>query len=222
MTPSWNSHLPVYCLALYISSNWGNVQDAIGIQPNTPQPEHSPREHPMAVEIGEHDEFERLYGAAAPWLYSYLFSLLGNPDDAEDVLQETARLCWEKFDQYEPGTEFRAWACRIAHFKAMKHRQRRQKRPAVFSDLFCNVIDEEAVVMADKLDLRIVALTECVQKLPDTDRRLLDLRYEPGATAEQVAKSLGKSIHAVYRAMARIHDTLYRCVNRTLGAELRS
>jgi DNA-directed RNA polymerase specialized sigma24 family protein len=54
-------------------------------------------------------EFTRLYDDCAPWLYSYLFSLLRHREDAREVLQETAGVLWEKFDQYHRGTEFRAF-----------------------------------------------------------------------------------------------------------------
>jgi RNA polymerase sigma-70 factor (ECF subfamily) len=164
-------------------------------------------------------EFTRLYEGCQAWLYSYLLSLLRKPDDADEVLQEAAQLCWEKFDQYRPGTEFRAWACRIAHFKALKFRQQRRKTPAAFSDLFFESVDEEAVVMADVLDARLAFLEDCTQKLPPADRRLLRLRYASGATTQKVAQSIGRSVHAVYRAMVRIHDALFRCINQAMDEE---
>ena len=130
-------------------------------------------------------EFSRLYESCAAWLYSYLLSLLRRPDDADEVLQETAQVCWEKFDQYRPGTEFRAWACRIAHFKALKFRQQRNKAPLAFSDLFFEVVDEEAIVMADTLDARLRFLDDCTQKLPASDRKLVRLRYAAGGNDQK-------------------------------------
>jgi RNA polymerase sigma-70 factor, ECF subfamily len=165
------------------------------------------------------DEFTRLYEGCQAWLYSYLLSLLRRPDDADEVLQETAQVCWQKFDQYRPGTEFRAWACRIAHFKALKFRQQRRKAPLAFSDLFFESVDEEAVVMADGLDARLAFLHDCVKKLPPPDRKLLRLRYATGATTKNVADALGRSIHAVYRALVRIHDALFRCIDQAMNEE---
>ncbi len=63
-------------------------------------------------------------------------------------------MLWEKFDQYQPGTEFRAWACRIAHFKALKFCKDRKRAPRTFSEVFFDAVDEEVVVMADRLDAR--------------------------------------------------------------------
>ena len=167
----------------------------------------------------QHRQFAGLFDQCAPWLYSYLLSLLRRPGDAEEVLQQTASVCWEKFDQYQPGTEFRAWACRIAHYKALKFRERQKKAPLAFSDLFFERVDEEAVVMADKLDARLVALQYCVEKLPAKDREIVRLRYKPNATAKEVAGTLGRSVHAVYRALSRIHEALFHCINRQMASE---
>jgi RNA polymerase sigma-70 factor, ECF subfamily len=164
-------------------------------------------------------EFVALYRACEVWLYSYLLSLLHRPGDAEEVLQQTAQVCWEKFDQYRPGTEFRAWACRIAHFKALKYRAERNQRPATFSDLFIESIDEEAVVMADVLDARLAYLDDCVKRLPVADRKLLRMRYAAGATTKSVAAALGRSVHMVYRSLARVHETLFRCIDLAMKEE---
>jgi RNA polymerase sigma-70 factor, ECF subfamily len=165
------------------------------------------------------DEFTELYRACEVWLYSYLLSLLHRQSDAEEVLQQTAQICWEKFDQYRPGTEFRAWACRIAHFKALKYRAAQKKAPATFSDLFIESIDEEAVVMADVLDARLAYLDECMKRLPAADRKLLRLRYAAGATTKSVAAALGRSIHVVYRSLVRVHDALMRCIDLAMKEE---
>ena len=71
--------------------------------------------------------------------------------------------------------------------------------------------------MADTLDAKLAYLDECVKKLPAADRRLLRLRYAAGATTKRVAELTGRSIHAIYRTMVRIHDELFHCVERRDG-----
>ncbi len=164
-------------------------------------------------------EFTRLYKGCARWLYAYLLSLLRRPDDADEVLQETMQVCWEKFDQYRPGTEFRAWACRIAYFKAVKFREQRRKTSSMFSDAFLEAVDEEAVVMSDTLDMRLAFLDQCTKKLPPQDRKLIRLRYAMGATTQSVAEAIGCSVNVIYRALVRIHDMLFHCVDQAMKEE---
>jgi len=173
----------------------------------------------MSLSSPYNEEFSQLYGNCESWLYNYLYSLLRKATDAEEVLQETAKTCWEKFDRYQPGTEFRAWACRIAYYKALKYRERQNKAPLTFTDLFFNSVDEEAVVMADRLDVRIATLNNCVKKLPPPDRKLVRLRYAPGATTKSAAATTGRSIYFVYRALARIHQMLFECIEKNLSME---
>lgn len=50
--------------------------------------------------------------------------LLGNPTEAEDIVQETYLLAWKSFDRFEPGTDCRAWLFTIM-FNAIRHHRRR-------------------------------------------------------------------------------------------------
>lgn len=50
--------------------------------------------------------------------------LLGNPTEAEDVVQETYLLAWKSFDRFKPGTDCRAWLFTIM-FNAVRHYRRR-------------------------------------------------------------------------------------------------
>ena len=46
-------------------------------------------------------------------IYLYLRSLVLNPDEASDILQDTNLVLWEKRGQFQMGTNFRAWAFQI-------------------------------------------------------------------------------------------------------------
>src|SRR6476620_1570072 len=79
-------------------------------------------------------EFLELYSHNYPRLQFYLTTLLPIAEDAADVLQETSLVLWKKFDTYTTGTNFFAWACKIARLQALKHRERRGKAAMAFSD----------------------------------------------------------------------------------------
>src|ERR1039458_5788418 len=50
-------------------------------------------------------------------IFSYIYTLVPNRYDAEDLLQETSVVICEKFDEFEPQTDFVAWACQIAYWR---------------------------------------------------------------------------------------------------------
>ena len=68
--------------------------------------------------------FTRLWVAHSPRIFAYIHALVPNWADAEEVLQETGIVLWEKFHQFDRGSDFGRWACSVAHFEVLKHRKR--------------------------------------------------------------------------------------------------
>jgi len=64
-------------------------------------------------------EFVQLLTAHQRSLYLYIITLLPNPADVDDVLQSTNMVLWSKADEFVPGTDFGAWARRVAHFEVL-------------------------------------------------------------------------------------------------------
>jgi RNA polymerase sigma-70 factor, ECF subfamily len=149
-------------------------------------------------------------------IYGHVRSLVPHSSDADEVFQETCVTLWQKFDQYRPDTNFRAWAFRIAYYKALKLRDRKLGQPRSFSPQFLDLVSEESIVMADVLDARTAALWLCRDKLSERDRELLDRFHSEDATAKDVADWAGRNVHYVYRTIRRIHDALFECIKESL------
>jgi hypothetical protein len=54
-------------------------------------------------------------------------------------------------------------------------------------------------------------------KLSQQDRDLMDLRYEPEATVEGIARQVGRSTKAIYAALGRIRAWLLDCIQHTVS-----
>jgi DNA-directed RNA polymerase specialized sigma24 family protein len=80
------------------------------------------------------DEFAALYARAHVDLLRYVLTLLPDRHQAEDVVQDTARLLWRKFDEYDPAQPFLPWARKFAYFEVLKFRRSRALREKYFSD----------------------------------------------------------------------------------------
>jgi RNA polymerase sigma-70 factor, ECF subfamily len=162
------------------------------------------------------DEFVRLLSLHTRSIFAYIYVLVPNPTDADDIFQETSRTLWEKFGEYRPGPDenFRAWALRIAQIKVMRYRERESYRNKLFNDQAYAALDGAALKAVDSLDPRFELLGDCYRKLLDDDRRLITARYRIGASVEAIAQELGRSVHSIYRALRRIHESLFDCVRR--------
>ena len=53
------------------------------------------------------------------------------------------------------------------------------------------------------------------------DRDLLACRFADGATTQSASEHVGRSVEAVYKALAKIRQALFDCVQRTLARETR-
>ena len=80
-----------------------------------------------------------------PSLYAYILSLLPNRDDANDVLQDANLVMWRRSAEFAEGTNFLAWAYKIARYKVLSHHRDQHRSRQVFDDaLFAQLADVAA------------------------------------------------------------------------------
>jgi RNA polymerase sigma-70 factor, ECF subfamily len=173
-------------------------------------------------ESGRTGEFVRLFSKDGRWIFSYILMLVPRKADAEEIFQETSVTLWQKFGEFASGSNFRAWATQVAHYKVLQYRASRQSDPLLLDDAVLEAVHGTAAAMNDQLDDLHLALEKCRGKLSGDDRDLLDRRYESGATTQRIAEMLGRSPRAIYRALDRIHQALYDCIRQEMSGEDRS
>lgn len=160
----------------------------------------------------------RLFTSHETRMRAFAMSLIPNWADAEEVLQQANMVMWKKFDEFESGSNFFAWASRILYLEAMDFRKRQARARVRFSEAFCRAVAKEAVEISDDLADRQTALGQCIAKLRPTEREILHHRYEDGGNVEAAAAALGRSEDAIYSALRRIRRQLFECINRALRA----
>lgn len=152
-------------------------------------------------------------------LLVYIRTLIPQRSDAEEVLQEVNLFIWRRSDDFELGTDFGAWAYKIAYFHVLTYRKKMARQKLRFSDDLVAQLADSAAESAERSDRRQEALEHCLGKLPDPDRELVRLRYEVGGTAQALGAQLGRSAKAIYYALNRIHLNLLTCIENSLRSE---
>jgi len=153
-----------------------------------------------------------------PTLYAYITSLLPSYADIDDVLQQTNVVLWEKADSFEPGTNFDAWACRVAYYEVLSARKRAARSRLRFDDELLGTMAEELADRADGLESRRRALRECLGDVPDHQRVLLERRYTHNDRITDIAASLGRPVKTIYQTLYRLRRSLLECIRgRTEG-----
>jgi RNA polymerase sigma-70 factor, ECF subfamily len=165
------------------------------------------------------DDFATLYSRCHLDLLRYVWALLADRHLAEDVVQDTARVLWRKFDEYDPARPFWPWARQFAHFEVLKARRRRAVDSRCFSDEGIERIASEHAAAEETLAERREALTRCIERLDGASRELLMSRYEAHGNVQRVAARIGKSANACSLMLHRIRQRLIECVDRTMQTE---
>jgi len=164
-------------------------------------------------------EFFGLYPSIHGRLYSYILVMVHNRTVADDLLQETATILWEKFDQFQEGTNFSAWAFSIARNKIFEYLRENQKTKKLFSTDFYERLSHLAEESSNECSARIDALEECLKKLKNSDQKLIKLRYKDNVSIKDISLKTGKSISTLYQHISIILGLLRICISRSLTSQ---
>jgi RNA polymerase sigma-70 factor (ECF subfamily) len=164
--------------------------------------------------MNKSDEFLGLITEFQGRLFGFLLSLLGDVDQANEVLQETNLVLWKKSDEFRSGSNFKAWSFRVAHFQVMAFRQRQVRDRLVFDDEALEQITCEAGVQDDVYEHRMKLLEDCIVRLPERSREALGLFYEKGESLDSIAATMKRKANAVGQLLFRIRKSLIECVTK--------
>lgn len=178
----------------------------------------SDQQRPTSEGFCTQDEFVRLFTAHQRPIYLYIRSLVTNAADVDEIWGETNLVLWQRFANFEPGTSFLAWAQRIAYNKVLNYRTHRRP-PVQFSPEFLDRLAATAQRVSSRHEAYLDAVTRCTGKLSLKDQELVQRRYGTGANCQSVAETLGRSVHAIYKALTRIRAQLLDCVRREMAKE---
>ncbi len=136
--------------------------------------------------------------------------MLGNRQDAEDVMQETCLKIWREAPRWKPQAKFSTWLYRVVLNACLD--RKRQVFPAMTDELD-EVIDEQPMaedVMIEKQ--RSERVKSALQQLPDRQRAAVVLNYYEEMSNQDAADSMGVALGAyqqlLFRAKQKLRDYL--------------
>lgn len=163
-----------------------------------------------------HDEFVLNLVGCQEQLYAYILSLVLRRDNARDLLQQTNVVLLEKESEFEPGSNFAAWACRVAFYEVLGYRRKMGREKHFFSEQLLSLIAEDAEMVSAELGDRMDALKECLNSLNETQRKLVQSRYQAGGSVKELAKIAQKTPNAISAELHRIRNALAECIRHRL------
>lgn len=168
------------------------------------------------IRRGDLGAFEELYRAHAGRLYSVACRMLGNPTDAEDLLQDIFLTAHRKLDSFRGESALGTWLYRLATNLCLDHLRSRAARTNQLSD----ALDDDPAVpdtagrgLADRTVAKM-DFERALAQLPDGCRAAFVLHDVEGLEHREVAQALGiaegTSKSQVHKARLRLRALLGR------------
>ncbi|HEY4416849.1 MAG TPA: sigma-70 family RNA polymerase sigma factor [Verrucomicrobiae bacterium] len=169
------------------------------------------------IAVGDRVAFAEFYDQYAPLLFSIAARIMGNTDDAEDVLQESFLQIWEKAGSFDPSLgKLSVWAISLVRNKAIDRIRSSQRRARLWQQataefLIVAEVDNtanEAIHGHDKTRLIQSAIIE----LPVEQRCAIELAFFSGLSQNEISEKLQAPLGTVKarirRGLLKLHDQL--------------
>ncbi len=177
---------------------------------------------------GETESFALLVRRYSGPLFRYLLRMVGRPDEAEDLVQESFLRAYLSLATYNDAYRFSTWLFRIAtnltlnRLKAEQRvvslealRARPDSAPLELEDGHEDCRPERRAEQAELSQ----AVQECLESLPEAYRSVLALRYIADLSYEEIADCTGLPLNTVRSRLHRGRERLGECLEQRLPKE---
>ena len=152
-------------------------------------------------------------------LVLYVRSLIpANPPAAKDVAQQANVKMWEKRQDYQIGTNFKAWAFSIARYEVLNYRKRSARdAKLMFRPDLQEAITDDLALPENDLESKQEALMSCLATLRPNEKQLIMHRYASTGTLAEYANQVGRSVRGLKVTLHRLRNRLLDCIRRKLA-----
>ncbi|HOW19692.1 MAG TPA: sigma-70 family RNA polymerase sigma factor [Phycisphaerae bacterium] len=178
---------------------------------------------------GDYEAFERLVARHERSIYTLAMRIVRNPEDAEDVVQQTFLSVLEHLDGFAGQSQFRTWLVRIATNHALKTLRKRRGLPIAATGAggedddtrlphpeFIAPWRDDPVELAGRRETQEL-LDAALDQLDEKYRLVFLLRDVEGLSTEETARELGITVANVKVRLLRARLMLREKLTRTLG-----
>jgi len=158
---------------------------------------------------GNPEGFNRLAEEYSARIYTHLYRMVRNREEAEDLTQETFILAYRKINQYDQNRPFRNWLYTIATNAGRNaFRTKGRRIPSVQGNTALEgTVTADVAKTAERSELKD-RLASVVNELPEPLPTLIQLYYQEGFTVREAAEVLGMKESAAKVALHRARKTL--------------
>jgi RNA polymerase sigma-70 factor (ECF subfamily) len=162
-------------------------------------------------------ELARLWVQSQTVVTAYIRANVIDAHHAEDLVQDVAQICAEKFSKFDRQRTFVSWALGIARNRLLKYYRTKSRDRLVLSEPALAQLESGLERVQHEAEDRREALRTCLERIQGRRRVVLDLRYRDNARVADIAQQFGMSPSSVSVMLHRLRTALFGCVSRRLA-----
>lgn len=169
------------------------------------------------ISTGDEDAFLRFYEKFSAPLYSMLMKILGNAQDAEEVLQLAFMQVWKRASTFQPGrASVFTWLVIITRSKAIDRIRQRQRHNRLVEEAAKDtpqvaesfIPDSRNVIRHEQRDI----IRGALEQIPGEQREAIEMAFFQGLTQTEISEALGAPLGTIKarirRGLLRLRDCL--------------
>jgi RNA polymerase sigma-70 factor, ECF subfamily len=162
-------------------------------------------------ENADRDCFEKYLSPHVSILYKSAVRMCGNPNDAQDLVQETLFSALKNFHQVKEPEKSKYWMFSILRNLFLKDIEKTKKRAEIEFDSVCDKLTDRKHPEGEYLRMEVKRnLQEVLDKLDERLKKALVLFYFEGLSYNEISESLNIPIGTVMSRIARAKVYLKR------------
>lgn len=165
-----------------------------------------------AAQRHDKEALQRLLIRNWPWLKGLVYSIIGDVNEVDDVLQDVCVRVISKIDSLREPERFRPWLAVLAKRQALRHRQQKARRPGPLTEEIAGLqTDEKAPRLFEKMERkeRCRQILQAVRSLPEKYRQVFMLAYAGDLTYANIAEILDIPVTTVQIRLVRARRMVY-------------
>lgn len=172
---------------------------------------------------GDHQAFGQLYDQSSSLLYSMALRILGNREEAAELLQEVYLEVWRKVARYDVGRGTPiAWLITLTRSRAIDRLRARSSRAhhrvseSLDGPLASQIADNNPGPAEAHADHELRSLVgEALATLPQAQQQAIELAYYEGLSHMEIAARLNQPLGTVKTriklGMSKLRESLRKC-----------
>ena len=171
------------------------------------------------VKAGDFNAFSHIVSDYQQMVFTIVFKIVNNREDAEDISQEIFIKVFKSLDSFKEESEFSTWLYRIAYNTTLSEIRKRKIVFSPFDDDFSTLKDEEINENIENIAVeeRIFYLEQALKTLPAEDALLITMFYLDNQSIEKISRISNLSQANVKVKLHRIRKKLAIEINQLMA-----